>query len=277
MPSLIEFKKEAAQQLKSPSAKLDIDYLLSEYTGISLSQLCLYESSELSQQQLDNLNTAIEKRSLGEPIAYIIGHWGFWKYDFYVNKHTLIPRPDTEVLIETVLSIFNNEIPLEVLDIGTGSGIIPICLAKERSNWRISATDISTNALKVAKKNADKYNVAIDFYQGDLFSALPANAFFDLIISNPPYVEQNSKYLNDKSIQFEPMSALIGGEIGTEIIEEIIIKASTKLYPKGYLVLESASWQIDTIKHYMNLSNFQYIDTIKDYSNNLRVSIGQLL
>jgi release factor glutamine methyltransferase len=278
MTTLASFKKEAIEILSaySASARLDVDYLLSEYTNIALSQLALHSELQLTTAQLQKLNQAIKKRSLGEPIAYIIGHWGFWKYDFLVNKHTLIPRPDTEILIEQILDIFSNEIPLKVLDLGTGTGIIPICLAKERDNWDFTALDISANALEIAKKNAAKHKTHINFYQSDWFDSLPNEDFFDLIISNPPYIKKSSVYLKEQSIKFEPQSALIGGEIGTEMLEKIIYQASARLYPQGYLILESASWQTNFIKQHMELAKLQYIGAIKDYGNNFRVSIGRL-
>ncbi len=225
-----------------------------------------YQLSETESKQLDIL---IQKRKKGTPFAYLSGEKGFYHLNFKVTPDTLIPRPETELLIDIALDLFDNNQPCEMLDLGTGSGIIAITLSDKNPHWKVSATDFSKKALDVAKNNAA---TDINFYQGSWFEAVNGQTF-DLIISNPPYIEQNDPYLDDLS--FEPQSALVSGKDGLNDIRVIINNAPQYLNKDGYLLLEHGFNQQTKITDLLD-KKFHNIKVFKDYNSKDRAILAQL-
>lgn len=214
---------------------IDIEELLGLALDFSKSSLYANPNHKISSAELASLDILIQKRQSGKPFAYLSGSKGFYHLDFKVTTDTLIPRPETELLIDISLNLFDSSKPIKVLDLGTGSGIIAITLADKCSSWKVSATDQSESALEVAKSNAKSIATSVDFSHGSWLEAVPGQAF-DLIISNPPYVEENDPHLAD--LQFEPIGALISGVDGLDDIRVIIEQAPKQLNSGGCLLLE---------------------------------------
>lgn len=219
----------------SNTPQLDTDILLQSILKKNRAFLLAYPEYELTQPEYDQLERDIQRRMQGEPIAYIIGETEFWSLPFKVNSDVLIPRPETEKLMEWVCENYQHQHACHVVDLGTGSGAIAIALAHEFPKWHITATDISEKALDVAKQNAILNHVTIEFIKTDWFSNLP-NHHFDLVISNPPYIAENDSHLAD--LTFEPASALIANNHGLAMLKEIINGAANHLKPNGVLILE---------------------------------------
>jgi release factor glutamine methyltransferase len=251
---------------------IDIEELLSLALDFSKSSLYANPNHKISATELARLDILIQKRQSGEPFAYLSGSKGFYHLDFKVTTDTLIPRPETELLIDISLDLFDSSEPIKVLDLGTGSGIIAITLADKCSNWKVSATDQSEGALEVAKSNAQNTATEIEFSHGNWLDAVP-NQIFDLIISNPPYVKDNDPHLAD--LKFEPISALISGVDGLDDIRMIIEQAPKQLNSGGYLLLEHGYNQQ---KEIMRLMRESFIDVRGFQDNNSidRATIGRI-
>jgi len=248
----------------------DIAPLLSLTLNKSSAQLIAHNNYELNNGERQQLNTLIEKRKQGVPYAYLSGTKGFYHLDFKVTSDTLIPRPETELLIDIVLDLFpDKEEPCHLLDLGTGSGIIAITLADKNPHWMVTATDYSAQALAVAKSNV---TTPVEFLQGSWFEPV-ASQQFDLIISNPPYIEQGDAYLQD--LKFEPITALTAGTDGLDDIRIIINQAPKHLNKDGYLLLEHGYNQQDKIVELLQ-KNFTNIQTFQDYNSKDRAILAQI-
>ena len=220
----------------SPSSRLDIELLLT--TALKKTRDFLYAHSEykLTPQQQKRFDLLFTRRLKGEPIAYILGQKEFWSFELKVNKNVLIPRPETELLVELALAKCTKKIAT-VADLGTGSGAIAIALAYERPKWNVIATDISKKALQLARHNAKKAQLKnIRFYCSDWCQSLPKQQF-ELIISNPPYIAQNDPHLKKGDVRFEPKTALTSDD-GLKDLTKIITQAKEYLKPGGWLILE---------------------------------------
>lgn len=225
------------------------------------------------------ISQALRRRMNGEPIQYIIGKAQFLGWEFKVSKDVLIPRPETEILVETVtkfVSSFRSKVlKVSILDIGTGSGCIAVSLAKLLSVVEITATDISNEALEVAKQNALLNNVEVNFIQSDLFaySAL-RTAHYDMIVSNPPYILTGAIDKLQPEVRYEPRIALDGGEDGLDFYRRLIRQSPPYLKPAGFLIMEIGDKQKDVIeKIFQKYDNFEIIDIVRDYNNIDRVII----
>ena len=223
----------------------------------------------LSEAQTIQLNKLIDKRQQGVPFAYLAGKKGFYHLEFKVTPDTLIPRPETELLIEVALALFPDQQAINMLDLGTGPGTIAVTLADQKPHWQVSAVDVSAGALAVAKQNATR---PINFYHGSWFEPV-SEQNFDLIISNPPYVQENDPHLLD--LTHEPISALTSGADGLDDIRQLIQQAPKHLKPEGYLLLEHGYDQqleiVDLLKE-----NFQKIESFKDYNSQDRAVLAQI-
>src|SRR3990167_2701529 len=245
--------------------RLDAELLLTHVLNISRTQLLISFDKELSSESEIILNNLTKRRMNGEPIAYILGHQPFWTMDLVVTPDTLIPRPETECLIDYIIQYSHSD-ALHVADLGTGSGAIAIALALEKPNWKIDATDKSLHALKIAKKNAEKYTVKnINFYQGDWCAALP-NKKYDMIISNPPYIAENDVHLS--ALKFEPKSALTSGKTGLDDIEKIVMQAKNYLNSDGILIIEHGFNQANSVFNIFKKINFYHIENHRELSGN---------
>lgn len=241
------------------------------------------EDYQLTDSELAQFNAGVVKMQQGIPLAYLTGQQEFWSLSFNVNEHTLIPRPDTEVLVEQVLNWINDHSTClsnkRLLDLGTGSGCIAISLAHElkHANWQVVAVDLSSEALKVAQHNAVSNNVAdVEFVQSSWYQALPIcdEPQFDIIVSNPPYIDETDEHL--AHLKAEPISALSAPNQGLADIEHIVQQATKYLRTGGLLAIEHGYDQGDAVRQLFLNSNFESVDTAKDYGGNDRVTLGQV-
>ena len=258
-----------------PNPQLESEILLCESINKDKKYIILNSKEILNSKQLDSFKNFIDRRKNGEPIAYLTGKKEFWKNEFYVNKDVLIPRPDTELLIEQVLKMYSEQFQLQVLDIGTGSGCILLSIIKERPNFYGTGIDISKKSIKVSKINAKQLNltnrVKFIYSNVDNFNI----GKYDLIVSNPPYIElQNLKYLEKGIIKFEPKLALSGGLDGFSKIRKVISKTSNLIKKNGKFILEIGFNQKNKVKEILKKEGFYINKTIKDYGYNDRCVIS---
>ncbi len=241
------------------------------------------EDYQLTDSEIARFNDGVVKMQQGIPLAYLTGQQEFWSLNFRVNEHTLIPRPDTEVLVEQVLNWINAQ-PAQLsnkrlLDLGTGSGCIAISLAHElkKANWQVVAVDLSLEALKIAQHNAVSNNVAnVEFIQSSWYQTLPTDNEhqFDIIVSNPPYIDETDEHLT--GLTAEPISALSAPNQGLADIEHIVQQATTYLCTGGLLAIEHGYDQGDAVRQLFLDSGFKSVHTVKDYGGNDRVTLGQV-
>ena len=254
---------------------LDSEILLSESINREKKYIILNPKEILENKQLNNFNSLIERRRKGEPIAYLINKKEFWKNEFYVNENVLIPRPDTELIIDQVLKIYSKNSQLQILDIGTGSGCILLSILKERTSFYGTGIDISKKSINVSKFNANRLKLdnRVKFYNSDVDNFKIGK--YDLIVSNPPYIELLSlKYLEKDVVNFEPKLALSGGFDGFSKIRKVISKASTLIKKNGKLILEIGFKQRNKVKEILKKEGFYINRTLKDYGNNDRCIIS---
>ena len=233
----------------SPSPRLDAEVLLMHYLKTDRLQLCMHPERELPEEECAGFSLWVDRRRRGEPVAYITGEKEFWSLPFEVNRNVLIPRPETECLVEEVLKYYGREGgPLRIIDLGTGSGAIGVALAAEIPSAHITATDSSRGALDVARRNADRHGVAgrMEFLEGNLFAS--AVGEFDVIVSNPPYIPDDVYLLLPEGIRaFEPREALIAGPDGAAFHREIIREGTARLKPGGWIFLEIGEGQMELV------------------------------
>jgi len=260
---------------KIPNPQLDSEILLSNSIKKDKKHIILNPKELLNSEQIGIFKNLIERRKKKEPVAYLINKKDFWKDEFFVNKDVLIPRPDTELIIEQVLKIYSKDSQLQALDIGTGSGCILLSILKERPNFYGTGIDISKKSIKVSKLNAKQLNLtgrAKFFYSSiDNFKI----GKYDLIVSNPPYIELfNLKYLEKDVINFEPKLALSGGFDGFSKIRKVINKAKILIKKNGKFILEIGFNQKNKVKKILKEEGFYVNRTIRDYGNNDRCIIS---
>jgi len=258
-----------------PSPHLDSEILLSESINRNKKHIFLNLKEILNSKQLEDFNSFIERRKNGEPVAYLINKKEFWKYEFYVNKDVLIPRPDTELIIEQVLKIYPKQSQLQILDIGVGSGCILLSILKERSNFYGTGIDISKKSINVSKINAKQLNLInrVKFIHSSVDNFNIGK--YDLVVSNPPYIELlNLRYLDKSVVNFEPKLALSGGLDGLSKIRKVISKASNLVKKNGKFILEIGFNQKNKVKKILKEEGFYVNKAIKDYGNNDRCIIS---
>lgn len=273
--SILTSSVQALAEL-SDSAQLDCELLLCFALQKNRTHLHSWPDKELSKDKLIQFTTLLQRRINGEPIAHILGERGFWSLNLDVTPDTLIPRPDTERLVELANDIIPDKAQWKILDLGTGTGAIALSLAKENPNSFITATDQSTAALNIAKQNATKNQISnIEFIQSDWFAELK-NEQFDMIVSNPPYIKENDPHLKQGDVRFEPLSALTSGVDGLNDIRGIIKGSLEYLKPKGALLIEHGYDQADEVFDLLRTSNFTKISDFKDDNGNPRVAIGYI-
>ena len=261
----------------SDSAQLDCELLLCFVLNKPRTYLLTWPDTELSEDQINKFNLLLERRISGEPIAHILGERGFWSLDLKVTPDTLIPRPDTERLVELALEIIPPQAQWNILDLGTGTGAIALSLAKEHPSCFITATDQSTAALNVAKLNAKNNKISnIEFIQSDWFEKLE-NKQFDIIVTNPPYIRENDPHLQQGDVRFEPLSALTSGEDGLDDIRIIINNSEHYLNDKGVLLIEHGYDQADAVCDLLKAAHYVKVQNFKDDNDNPRVSVGYKL
>ncbi|VAW61557.1 Peptide chain release factor N(5)-glutamine methyltransferase [hydrothermal vent metagenome] len=268
--------KTASESLKktSESPLLDAQVLLAYCLQKNRTWLITWADKAINENNIARFNALIKRRESGEPIAHITGTREFWSLDLNVTKDTLIPRPDTELMVETILQQYPQNTNLNLLDLGTGSGAIALALASERPSWQITATDKSTAALDIAKQNAQQLKLSnIRFVCGSWFEPL-ANQQFDIIASNPPYIPQSDPHLLQGDVRFEPVSALASGADGLDDIRLISQQAAAYLNKKGMLIIEHGFDQKTEIRHIFQDLGYKNIQQYTDLSHNPRLCSG---
>ena len=260
---------------KVPNAQLDAEILLSSSIKRNKKHIILNPKELLNLEQVNKFKSLIERRKKGEPVAYLINRKEFWRDEFYVDKDVLIPRPDTELIVEQVLKIYSKKSQIQILDIGTGSGCILLSILKERPNFYGTGIDISKKSINVSKFNAKQLNL---FNREKFFHSSVDNfkiGKYDLIVSNPPYIELLSlKYLEKDVINFEPKLALGGGFDGFSKIRKVINKAKNLIKKNGKFILEIGFNQKNRVKEILKKDGFYINKSIKDYGNNDRCIIS---
>ncbi|WP_077342432.1 peptide chain release factor N(5)-glutamine methyltransferase [Pseudocolwellia agarivorans] len=282
----IEFGTALLEKV-SDSAKLDSQVLLSFVLDKEINYLYTWPEKLLTASQLTSYLALLQERLLGKPIAYITGVKEFWSLPFYCDASTLIPRPDTEVLIEQILveveenlekklSDTENKI-ISCIDLGTGTGAIALALASEKPSWDIEAIDYSENAVTLAQKNAKYLGINnVNIYQSDWFLNVGTDKRFDVIISNPPYIDEKDIHLSQGDVRFEPLSALVAQDEGLADITKIVNQAVPYLKQRGYLFFEHGYNQGEAVRNIMLASGFSGVKTIRDYGENDRVTFGTI-
>lgn len=274
--SINSILRSAAQQfiVVSDTPRLDAEVLLMHVLGVTRAQLLARGEQDLSDVQLQAFQTLITRRQIGEPIAYIIGYREFWSLTFAVTRDTLIPRPETELLVELALNKFPADQAISVADLGTGCGAIALAIAYERSVWQVMAIDRVAEVLSVAKYNAKHLQIDnVEFCLGNWCDALGSKQY-QLIVSNPPYIRNNDEHLLQGDVRFEPHTALAAGEDGLQDLQGIIACAGKNLLPKGWLLLEHGFDQAEAVRELMLARGFQAIVSYQDLSGKDRVTIG---
>ena len=260
---------------KISNPQFDSEILLSNSIKRDKKYIILNPKELLNSEQEETFKSLIQRRKKGEPVAYLINKKEFWKYEFFVSKDVLIPRPDTELIIEQVLKIYAKDSKLQVLDIGTGSGCILLSILKERPNFYGTGIDISKKSINVSKLNAKQLNLTnrVKFFHSSVDNFKIGK--YDMIVSNPPYIESLSfKYLEKDVVNFEPKLALSGGVDGFSQIRKVINKANTLIKKNGKFILEIGFNQKKKVKKILKEKGFYVNKSIKDYGNNDRCIIS---
>ena len=260
-------------QSSSISSRLDIELLVIHV--LEIDKTILYRDDPLlTSQELERIKKLIERRETGEPLAYLTNNIGFWNLDLYVNRKVLVPRPETEVLVQNVLEGFNSE-RIAVLDLGTGSGAIGLSLAKDRPDWLVTCSDISLDALKVASINMSKNSTNVQLVNTDWLNSFKSKNF-DVIVSNPPYIDSSDPRIFSDGLKYEPIEALVSDSEGLGDIKKIIQQGSKMLKEKGCLFLEHGYDQSDKVVDIFKSYGFSSIKSHKDLNGHNRVCVGQL-
>lgn len=252
-------------------ARLEARTLASHAWGVDTVWLLAHDTDALAESQLEAFLALLKRRLGGEPVAYILGQREFYGRPFRVTPATLIPRPETEHLVEAALT--RGPAGARVLDIGTGSGCIAVTLKLERPDWQVTAVDLSPDALAVARGNAARLGADVEFRQSDLFSAL-AGQTYDLIVSNPPYVAEADPHMDRGDVRFEPRTALTSGRDGLDAIREIVSQASSHLSEGGWLLFEHGWEQGEAASQLLAESGFVELFLERDLAGLARVSGG---
>lgn len=285
--TIAQLLQEGISQLSnSDSARLDSEILLLKALNHSQNLnnpdklytktwLLTWPEKTLTQQQIQQYRHDLRLRSQGMPIAYITGTKGFWSFTLDVTPDTLIPRPETEILVECALEKISAADNFKIIDLGTGTGAIALAIASERDNTLILATDSSPQAISIAKKNALRLTLRnVSFCQSHWFNKIPEQQF-DLIVSNPPYISDNDPQLDKHVRQYEPLTALLSDNHGLADIHEIIAQSHAYLKPGGWLLFEHGYEQAKAVQNLFKQFNFSYISTANDLNHLPRVTMAQ--
>jgi release factor glutamine methyltransferase len=276
LPTIEHVITEGAKLLAScsDSAKLDSQILLLHVIQKPHSYLFTWPEQTLTTEQQAQFDTLCQRRLTGEPIAYITGMREFWSLLLEVSPATLIPRPDTETLVEQALNI-NVPKNAQVLDLGTGTGAIALALGSEMPHWDITAVDRINDAVALATRNKERLNINnVQVKLSNWFSDI-VNQKFDLIVTNPPYIEDSDVHLNTGDVRFEPRSALVAPDTGMADIKQIISQSRDYLNSNGYLLIEHGFEQAQSVRDYFASMAFINIITVQDLGKNDRVTLAQ--
>ncbi|MFW2404489.1 MAG: peptide chain release factor N(5)-glutamine methyltransferase [Gammaproteobacteria bacterium] len=270
--------KEMADELRdtSPSARLDAELLLSHVLRKNRTQLYTHADEKVALQNKVVFENLVHRRREGQPIAHLVGRREFWSLQLSVTEDTLVPRPETEILVGCALTHLPKDQAANVLDLGTGSGAVALAIAAERPDVTVTATDLSADALRIARYNAHSLGLTgVQFKQGDWFGAV-RNSKFSLIVANPPYVTDMELVVHDFELQHEPRLALAGGEDGLDAIKQIISNASQHLFPGGWLAIEHGHRQGPAVEILMREAGMWSIFGYSDLQGHTQVTEGKM-
>ena len=260
------------------SPKLDVELLLAHAINKTRTYLFTWPERTISSDEFKKFQILFSQRLVGKPIAYILASKEFWGLNFNVNQHTLIPRPDTEILVEETLQKAKNRQGwpphIEILDLGTGSGAIICALKHELPQANATAVDFQAEALAIAKQNALNLQLNIQFKQSDWLSVFNTEKFH-LIVSNPPYIEETDPHLQQGDVRFEPLSALSAKQNGLADIINIVKQAKNFLHPTGWLLIEHGYNQAEQVQNIFQQAGYNEIETRKDYNQQPRITFGK--
>ena len=270
-----EWLKQAVVKLSaSDSAKRDAEILLEYSTGRSRTYIFAFGETELTSHEQRQLALLLQRRVNGEPIAYIVGEREFWSLPLYVSPATLIPRPDTECLVERALICLPTH-PCDILDLGTGTGAIALALASERPECTVIGVDFSPEAVALAQRNQQRLNISnVQFLQSHWFTSL-IHKQFDMIVSNPPYIDESDNHLSEGDVRFEPITALVAKNSGLADLTQIITESTKHLRKQGWLLLEHGWQQGQIVRNLLEEYGYTKVETCLDYGGRDRVSLGQ--
>jgi len=267
--------QSALEKVDNTEAKLEAQLLLQHVLKVNRAWLIAHESDALASETQAEFEALLARRLQGEPMAYILGEREFYGLTLQVTPATLIPRPDTETLVDAALAKIAQNADVHVLDLGTGSGAIALAIAKHPPQTHVVAVDASSAALDVANHNAERLQISnVQFLLSDWFSALEHQRF-DVIVSNPPYIEQNDAHLSQGDLRFEPVTALASGADGLNDIRTILEQSLTHLKPQGWLMLEHGYNQAEAVSDLMSSAGLVDVATLKDLGGNNRVTMGK--
>ncbi|CAM7644936.1 peptide chain release factor N(5)-glutamine methyltransferase [Lelliottia nimipressuralis] len=267
--------RAAASELSSSeSPRRDAEILLEHVTGKARTYLLAFGETLLTPEQEAQLAVLLARRKTGEPVAHLTGEREFWSLPLYVSAATLIPRPDTECLVEQALARLPDG-PCRILDLGTGTGAIALALASERPDCQITAVDVMPDAVALAQRNLARLGFSnVQINQSSWFSALAQHAF-EMIVSNPPYIDEHDPHLSQGDVRFEPLTALVAANDGLADIEHIITTAREHLVPGGWLLLEHGWTQGAAVRALYSAAGYASVETCRDYGGNERLTLGK--
>ncbi|MFP2562622.1 peptide chain release factor N(5)-glutamine methyltransferase [Enterobacter ludwigii] len=267
--------RQAASELSaSESPKRDAEILLEFVTGKARTYLLAFGETQLSAEQEAQLATLLARRKAGEPVAHLVGEREFWSLPLYVSPATLIPRPDTECLVEQALSRLPAQ-ACRILDLGTGTGAIALALASERPDCEVTAVDVMPDAVALAQRNVARLGFPnVTVLQSSWFSSLD-NRTFGMIVSNPPYIDEHDPHLTQGDVRFEPLTALVAANEGLADIVHIVTTSRQHLLPGGWLLVEHGWTQGDAVRDVFIAAGYRAVETCRDYGGNDRLTLGQ--
>jgi len=270
-----ELLAAATRQLPGDEARVEAERLLAHALGVGSTWLYTHRDDVPAAVETADFERLLERRQAGEPVAYLLGRRGFWRFDLQVTPATLIPRPETERLVELALERLPADRPLHVADLGTGTGAIALAIALERPLAKVIATDASPDALAVARANAQALGLAqVEFRAGDWLLPL-AGEHFDLIASNPPYIAEEDAHLDQGDLRFEPRSSLASGADGLDDIRRIATGAPDHLHAGGWLLVEHGWDQGQAVREIFESAGFEAVETLQDWEQRDRVTLGR--
>lgn len=265
----------ATHRLGGEDARAEAALLLADTLGVSQTWLYAHGDDEVDAPRARTFDALVERRVAGEPVAYLLGRRGFWRFDLQVSPATLIPRPETERLVELALERLPTDRDVRVADLGTGTGAIALAIAHDRPRATVIATDASVEALSVARANAITLGLSVDFRLGDWLAPLAGEAF-DLIASNPPYIADDDVHLGQGDLRFEPRGALASGADGLDDLRRIAAQAPGHLVSGGWLLVEHGWEQGAAVRALFEANGFESVETVQDWERRDRVTLGRL-
>ncbi|WP_253377501.1 peptide chain release factor N(5)-glutamine methyltransferase [unidentified bacterial endosymbiont] len=266
--------RHAASALsESESPKRDAEILLEHVTGKARTYLLAFGETALTPEQETQLAALLARRKTGEPVAHLVGEREFWSLPLYVSAATLIPRPDTECLVEQALA----RLPAKrcrILDLGTGTGAIALALASERPDCTVTAVDVMPDAVALAQRNLERLGFSnVSVRQSSWFSALESDTF-EMIVSNPPYIDQHDPHLAQGDVRFEPLTALVAARAGMADLDHIVTTSREHLLPEGWLLVEHGWTQGEAVRALFTTAGYTAVETCRDYGGNERLTLG---